>query len=423
MGEVKIKVENVSKKYKLGEISTGTISHDLNRWWHKLRGKEDPYAIIGEENDRSIASDASYAYALQGINFEVKEGEILGIVGKNGAGKSTLLKILSKVTGPSTGLIKMNGRIGALLEVGTGMHPELTGRENIFLNGAILGMTKIEIKRKIDEIIDFAGIVKYIDTPLKRYSSGMQVRLAFAVAAFLEPEILIVDEVLAVGDYEFQKKAIGKMKDVSSNDGRTVLFVSHNLAAVRNLCNKGILLQNGKKVFEGDQNEVIERYQNANLSESKIEFNSPQESNYANDKIQILTFKVVPSVKGELKISTGFSFKIDFNHIPQNKNLAITLEVRTLDEIVVFHHGHWICDNKNSISGIYELDVKIPPNTLNAGIYKVTLILATSIHEVLYKKEDIIQFEIRNESIANNNNILPGILRPKLDYTFTTVKN
>src|SRR6056300_1111468 len=232
MSDVVIKIENLSKQYRLGLVGTGTLSHDFNRWSHRIRGKEDPYLKIGDTNDRSTKGESEYVWALRDINFEVRRGEVLGIIGKNGAGKSTLLKILSRVTSPTTGSIKSAGRMASLLEVGTGFHPELTGLENIYLNGAILGMTKAEIKRKLDEIIDFSGCALYIDTPVKRYSSGMKVRLGFAVAAFLDPEILVVDEVLAVGDAEFQKKAIGKMKDVSKGEGRTVLFVSHNMGSI-----------------------------------------------------------------------------------------------------------------------------------------------------------------------------------------------
>lgn len=259
MSDIAIKVEDVGKLYKLGEIGTGTISHDLNRWLAKVRGKEDPFAKIGESNDRTAKGNSDWVWALKDVNFEVKQGEVLGIIGRNGAGKSTLLKILSKVTTPSTGRIKVKGRIASLLEVGTGFHPELTGRENVFLNGAILGMTKTEIKSKFDEIVDFAGVERYIDTPVKRYSSGMYVRLAFAVAAHLEPEILIIDEVLSVGDAEFQKKCLGKMKDVS-NKGRTVLFVSHNMPSVRALCDKAILLQNGILTGYGSTHEIMGKY-------------------------------------------------------------------------------------------------------------------------------------------------------------------
>jgi lipopolysaccharide transport system ATP-binding protein len=260
MSNTVIRVENVSKQYRLGKIGTGSFKHDLNRWWHAVRGKEDPYLKIGEENERTKKGESEYVWALRDISFDVQQGEVLGIIGRNGAGKSTLLKILSRTTVPTIGSIKVKGRIASLLEVGTGFHPELTGRENIFLNGAILGMSKSEIKTKFDEIVDFSGIERYIDTPVKRYSSGMYVRLAFGVAAHLEPEILIVDEVLAVGDAEFQKKAIGKMQDVSRGEGRTVLFVSHNMAAIRSLCNKAILMKNGKIELEGSTELVAARY-------------------------------------------------------------------------------------------------------------------------------------------------------------------
>jgi lipopolysaccharide transport system ATP-binding protein len=255
-----IKVENISKQYRLGDVGTGALAHDVNKWWHKVRGKEDPYLKIGETNDRATKGESDYVWALKDINFEVKQGEVLGIIGRNGAGKSTLLKILSKTTTPTTGNIKIKGRIASLLEVGTGFHPELSGRENIFLNGAILGMTKREIKSRFDEIVDFAGVERYIDTPVKRYSSGMYVRLAFGVAAHLEPEILIVDEVLAVGDAEFQKKALGKMKDVSEKGGRTVLFVSHNMGAISSLCNKALLLKEGALADAGNPDDMISSY-------------------------------------------------------------------------------------------------------------------------------------------------------------------
>lgn len=255
-----IKVENISKQYRLGQVSTGALSHDINRMWHRLRGKDDPYSKIGEINDRSIKGESEYVWALQNINFNVQQGEVLGIIGRNGAGKSTLLKILSRTTSPTTGSIKIKGRVASLLEVGTGFHPELSGRDNIFLNGAILGMSKSEIKSKFDEIVDFAGVERYVDTPVKRYSSGMYVRLAFGVAAHLEPEILIVDEVLAVGDAEFQKKALGKMKDISQSQGRTVLFVTHNMSSLQNLCSNSILLLNGKIDEIGETGKIINKY-------------------------------------------------------------------------------------------------------------------------------------------------------------------
>lgn len=256
-----IEFENISKQYRLGLVSTNTLSHDLNRWYQmNIRGKEDPYLKIGDINDRSRKGTSDYVWALKDINLKVQQGDVLGIIGKNGAGKSTLLKILSKVTAPSTGIIRAKGRIASLLEVGTGFHPEMTGRENIYMNGAIMGMTKAEITRKLEEIVDFSGVERYIDTPAKRYSSGMTVRLGFAIAAHLDPEILVVDEVLAVGDAEFQKKAIGKMQDVAQGEGRTVLFVSHNMPAVQALCTHGVILNNGMVAFNGSVHEAIKRY-------------------------------------------------------------------------------------------------------------------------------------------------------------------
>ncbi|MCK9156958.1 MAG: ABC transporter ATP-binding protein [Paludibacteraceae bacterium] len=262
-----ISFENVGKLYDLSVVGTGTFTNDVYRWWKtSILKQEDPYLKIGESNDRSKAGNSRYVWALKDISFDIEEGDIVGIIGKNGAGKSTLLKLLSRVTSPTVGTIRAKGRIASLLEVGTGFHPELTGRENIYMNGAILGMTKQEIRSKLDEIIDFSGCERYIDTPVKRYSSGMMVRLGFAVAANLEPEIMVVDEVLAVGDAEFQKKAIGKMQDVSKGDGRTVLFVSHNMASVRTLCKSGILLKDGVIDYTATADECVDYYQSLNIS-------------------------------------------------------------------------------------------------------------------------------------------------------------
>jgi lipopolysaccharide transport system ATP-binding protein len=314
-----IKVENLSKIYDLGLIGTGTLSKDLNRTWAKLIGKPDPYASIAEINDRTVKSSNKTVSVLKDISFELNQGDVLGIIGKNGAGKSTLLKILSQITSPSYGNIKIKGRVASLLEVGTGMHPEMTAKQNIYLNGSIMGMRRHEITSKLDEIVDFAGIGKYVDTPIKRFSSGMQVRLGFAVAAFLEPEILIVDEVLAVGDAEFQKKAIGKMQDVSKGEGRTVLFVSHNMASIKALCTKGLLLQNGTLKSQGDIGSIVEEYNNIFYSEelevdllkrkdrkgsgdlifSKINFfdkNLNPASNLKNGEKSIIELEFVPKV-------------------------------------------------------------------------------------------------------------------------------
>jgi|GEM_PF-244456 lipopolysaccharide transport system ATP-binding protein len=269
-GEFAIQVENLSKMYRLGSISSGTISQDLNIFWHHLRGKENPYLRIGEKNDRTAEGGSDYVWALKDLSFNVKKGDILGVIGSNGAGKSTLLKILSKITAPTSGKITIDGRIASLLEVGTGFHPELTGRENIFLNGAILGMSKVEIKRKLDSIVEFSGCVRYIDTPVKRYSSGMSVRLGFAVAAFLDPEIMVVDEVLAVGDADFQKKCLDRMSELSHAEGRTILFVSHNISAIRALCNNAIVLDRGTLAYNGNVTDSIEYYLNMNRSSGII---------------------------------------------------------------------------------------------------------------------------------------------------------
>lgn len=256
-----IEFENISKQYRLGLVSTGTLSHDLNRFWQtKVLRRDDPYLKVGETNDRAHKGNSDYVWALKDINFKVEQGDVVGIIGRNGAGKSTLLKLLSRVTAPTTGIIRAKGRIASLLEVGTGFHPEMTGRENIYMNGAIMGMSRSEITRKLDEIVDFSGCERYLDTPVKRYSSGMTVRLGFAIAAHLEPEILVVDEVLAVGDAEFQKKAIGKMQDVSRGEGRTVLFVSHNMGAVKNLCKTGIVLNQGQITFSGSAEDAVQFY-------------------------------------------------------------------------------------------------------------------------------------------------------------------
>ena len=271
MSNIAIEFNNVGKMYRLGRVGTGTLSHDLNRWWTTtILRKEDPYLKIGETNDRSKKGHSDYVWALRDISFNVEQGDVVGIIGKNGAGKSTLLKLLSRITSPTTGTIRYQGRIASLLEVGTGFHPEMTGRENIYMNGSIMGMTKKEITRKLDEIADFAGVERYLDTPVKRYSSGMTVRLGFAIAAFLEPEILVVDEVLAVGDAEFQKKAIGKMKDVSQDGGRTVLFVSHNMDSMLKLCNKGVLLENGMVKYKSDIASTVAEYQKSDVSEASF---------------------------------------------------------------------------------------------------------------------------------------------------------
>jgi lipopolysaccharide transport system ATP-binding protein len=308
-----IKAENISKQYRLGYVGSGSIKDDVKRWWYGIRGKDDPLLKIGDSNDRTQKGESDYVWALKDINFEIQQGDTVGIIGRNGAGKSTLLKLLSKVTAPTTGNIKVKGRIASLLEVGTGFHGELTGRENIYLNGAIMGMRKHEITRRLDEIVDFAGVERYLDTPVKRYSSGMYVRLGFAVAAHLENEILIVDEVLAVGDAEFQKKCLGKMGDVAKGEGRTVLFVSHNMASVSSLCNTAICLKNGHFDYYGTTENTINRYliNSSNLScerdLEKIDFRS------GNQKVIFSAFSV-ENKNGEIidSVLTGSTIKLKF---------------------------------------------------------------------------------------------------------------
>lgn len=336
MSDISIKFEGISKQYRLGKIGTGTLSHDLKRWWAvTIRGKEDPYLKIGSVNDRSVTNGEEYVWALKDINLEVKQGEVLGIIGKNGAGKSTLLKLLSRVTMPSTGRILSKGRIASLLEVGTGFHPEMTGRENIYMNGSIMGMTKAEISRKFDEIVDFAGVAKYIDTPVKRFSSGMTVRLGFAIAAHLEPEILVVDEVLAVGDAEFQKKAVGKMQDVSNNAGRTVLFVSHNMPSVKNLCSRCIILRNGTIQFSGNTNDAVDLYlsDGINVSETGI-IPMGMKRNYPTGcarftKVQLINSR--EAVHKEFYYGEPIKMEIKLEVISEMKDYSLAVMIGTLD--------------------------------------------------------------------------------------------
>ncbi|OPB86920.1 ABC transporter ATP-binding protein [Elizabethkingia ursingii] len=415
MKNIALEVENLSKQYRLGQVGTGTLSHDLNRWWHKLRGKEDPYLKIGETNDRTKSGDSDYVWALQNVNFQIEQGDAVGIIGRNGAGKSTLLKLLSKVTKPTTGNIKVRGRIASLLEVGTGFHPEMTGRENIFLNGAILGMTRREIKSKFDEIVNFAGVERYVDTPVKRYSSGMYVRLAFAVAAHLDSEILIVDEVLAVGDAEFQKKCLGKMGDVSKGEGRTVLFVSHNMTSVRELCNHGILMKNGTLDFQGGVNETILEYQKDSSKISTYLHDGLIETAYGNDKIRILEFAAIPK-NDLLDIESAIHIKLRiFNYVP-DINLDATFELRTTEELIVFHVGALVTTQRNSKIGEYIIEFDIPGNLLNAGNYYFKLFFGKNQSELLLGADNLIGFEVENTKTGIKTHIFPGVIRPDFDY-------
>lgn len=398
MSNTVIKVEDLAKQYRLGAVSTGTLSHDMNRWWHRLRGKEDPYLKIGEENNRTKKGSSEYVWALRDINFQVKQGEVLGIIGRNGAGKSTLLKILSRTTAPTIGSVKINGRVASLLEVGTGFHPELTGRENVFLNGAIMGMNKQEIKRKFDEIIDFAGVERYIDTPVKRYSSGMYVRLAFAVAAHLEPEILIVDEVLAVGDAEFQKKCLGKMKDVSEKDGRTVLFVSHNMEAIQNLCTHAILINEGRVQVDGTVPEVIKSYMKGfvstkNLVRFQIE-DAPGTSDIRLLKASVSHTEVQP--QEYFSTADPLLFEFDFSFLSEEQQqLDITFHL-TDERGILIYVGSTIWEHERVFQkGILSAKCIFPGHILNEGNYTISrLLVVQNKGNVIAEFKDMISFDV-----------------------------
>ena len=379
MSTTAIQFDHVGKLYKLGLVGTGTLSHDLNLWWKTtVLRQEDPYLKIGDTNDRSKKGASDYVWALKDITFDVQEGDVVGIIGKNGAGKSTLLKLLSRVTSPTTGVIRARGRIASLLEVGTGFHPELTGRENIYMNGSIMGMTRQEITRKLDEIVDFAGVERYVDTPVKRYSSGMTVRLGFAVAAFLEPEILVVDEVLAVGDAEFQKKAIGKMQDVSKGEGRTVLFVSHNMAAVRSLCSKGVLLENGQIVYQGNTDDTINLYLNKeSLKESD---NIKDRIAWKKHTITIDDIEINNSVKSFSTIASNQKeLNVKIKGYTQEDILVDTiLTFKNMDEVPMASLAEGHCKGKMQAikSGKFELGYNIQlPRILSNGNYIIYLYL------------------------------------------------
>ena len=368
MSDIAIQFDNVGKLYKLGLVGTGSLVHDLNRWWKtSILRQEDPYLKIGETNDRSKKGSSDYVWALKDITFDVKQGDVVGIIGKNGAGKSTLLKLLSRVTSPTTGAIRAKGRIASLLEVGTGFHPELTGRENIYMNGSIMGMTRHEIDRKLDEIVDFAGVERYIDTPVKRYSSGMTVRLGFAVAAFLEPEILVVDEVLAVGDAEFQKKAIGKMQDVSKGKGRTVLFVSHNMGSMQRLCTSGILLENGSIKYMGSITDTIRTYQSDEIVQDSYEGID------GDPNVLFLKKASVSSSDGSIFYnSSTITIEFEVCVIKPIPSLVIGFNIYSAFQYPLARADYNDSNNKTSLEpGEYRFIFKIPPYTLSNGTYKI----------------------------------------------------
>lgn len=392
MNDVVLKIDNLTKTYRLGQIGTGTISHDLNRWWAEFRGKEDPFSQVGRINDRTQkAKKGEYVNVLNEINIELKRGEILGILGKNGAGKSTLLKVISRITSPTSGSIRAKGRIASLLEVGTGMHPEMTGRENVYLNGTILGMTKSEIDCKFDDIMNFAGCAKYSETPVKRYSSGMKVRLGFAVAAFLEPEILIVDEVLAVGDAEFQRKAIGKMRDISSKGTRTVIFVSHNMASIKSLCSRAIVLNQGTVAFDGAVNDSIDYYLNNTTITSGQEYvnNYPKPDSDIlevkvmknNDVVGVFGFDESVDVFIKLKCGIGLRGAVVSIRVQDNLERNIFSSVKPLENVI----------DKQRINNFI---VRIPSSILVPNNYKVTVGFHVPNIQIISRLEHVVEFSI-----------------------------
>ena len=404
-----IEFENISKQYRLGLVSTQTLAHDLRRFWiTKILRQDDPYLKIGETNDRATKGTSDYVWALRDINFKVEQGDVVGIIGKNGAGKSTLLKLLSRVTGPTTGTIRAHGRIGSLLEVGTGFHGEMTGRENIFMNGAILGMTRQEIQSKLDEIIDFSGCERYIDTPVKRYSSGMTVRLGFAVAAFLEPEILVVDEVLAVGDAEFQKKAIGKMKDVSQGQGRTVLFVSHNMGSVKALCNRGILLENGMIKHIGNVSDTIDQY--INYIENIVGTAVKPTISIFNSSLSITSISINGKHENHIRFIGDNERRIAFlitGNLKVAMNLSVEIMLFDTSDVLIASYSptNWDGSVHNCARGQFEIyETIVLPKMLTNGEYHISLRLSQMNieHIALVQNIALISIEDLSSPITGN---------------------
>ncbi|WP_375560309.1 ABC transporter ATP-binding protein [Bernardetia sp. OM2101] len=414
MSNIVIKATDISKQYRLGLVGSGTLKDDVARFWAQLRGKEDPTLKVGQVNDRTQKSDSDYVWALKDINFEVKQGEILGIIGKNGAGKSTLLKILSKITAPTTGSIKVKGRIASLLEVGTGFHGELTGRENIYLNGAVLGMTKREITRKLDEIVNFAGVEKYIDTPIKRYSSGMTVRLGFAVAAHLDPDILVVDEVLAVGDAEFQKKAIGKMQDVSTQEGRTILFVSHNMNSINTLCTKALLLEQGAIKHIGETQKMVDYYlgiNNIGRKKAEVNLDFKQSQPFRFTKISVLNTD--QKLQHDFEFGEDIFINIQFETLQVFPNFYLALKLQNEKGIEVYFND--TRDTESNVTsnlsiGKYSFLVKIPSVFVPDTYYITVAAVVVAGLEHLDRQEAICSFKVYDtRSIRSMQR--PGIVR------------
>ena len=411
-------IENLSKEYRLGNIGYGTLKEDLQSYWAKINNKPDPNSIIGDKNK----NDSNRILALNDINLEVKSGDRLGIIGNNGAGKTTLLKILSRIASPTNGIIKIRGNVAGLIAVGTGFHPELTGRENIYLNGCILGLTKKQITSRLEEIIDFSGIEKFIDTPVKRFSTGMCIRLGFSVAAHLEPDILLVDEVLAVGDAEFRKKALGKMKDASEHNSRTVLFVSHNLTAIKSLCEKIIVLEDGKITFEGNPEKGIKKYLSNQSLKAEFKFSEKDE------RVELKSMRIIQNNKITSSPSCKYDIYVEIDYL--NKEMkskrSVSINVKNETGVFVFSSGNQKSSNalidsfyENGFDkGLYRTICKIPGNLLNPGIFTLDVFITQSINDFIVAKSDIITFEVMEHSSWREDYLGDwiGVIRPKLEW-------
>ena len=423
MSELVIQAENVSKLYQLGTIGSGSFRRDMQYWWQsKILKKESPFFQLAGEGEQGGGKD--FLWALRNVNFEIKEGESWGIIGRNGAGKSTFLKILSRIIKPTSGTVKGKGKVSSLLEVGTGFHQDLTGRENIFISGYMLGMKKAEIQRKFDEIIAFSGIENFIDTPVKRYSSGMYVRLAFAVAAHLEPDILIVDEILAVGDAEFQKKCLGKMKDASTTKGRTIIFVSHNLQAVTNLCTNAIWLEKGMVTANGDSKSVVNTYLGTLQKKSWKQEYFSSETAPGNDNIKVLSVELIPDltdVSAGIDIRTPLTVKFKFYNNNDDINLSTDLLLFTLAGECIFDVPS-VPATYNK--GIIEGECTIPGNFLNDGSYYFSLFFVKDTSVELLSFDECLFFDVADyrENI-NWYDKWWGYVRPAFPLTLTPMRN
>jgi lipopolysaccharide transport system ATP-binding protein len=426
-----IKVENLHKQYRLGVTNRRWLTRDLQSWWASLRGKEDPNSKIDGESWPHDAEPGDVLWALRDVSLEIRSGERVGIIGRNGAGKSTFLKILSRVTAPTRGLIKVRGRIASLLEVGTGFHSELTGRENVYLNGAVLGMKKAEVNKKFDEIVAFAEVERFIDTPVKRYSSGMFVRLAFAVAAHLEPDILVVDEVLAVGDAAFQRKCLGKLEDVSRHDGRTVLFVSHSMPTVLNLCERAILLVSGRVANDGMTKEVVGQYLSSTRSESGEVVFEDAASAPGNELVRLHAVRIfqdgldVPTLN--LDISQQILIEISYWNLKDGLNVYPAIWLRDALGTYVLSSTHhksisstadeW--SNRPHPVGLFRSVCRIPGNFLNDGEYSITAIVGKNVSDTIVLEDHILSFTVHDtgEMRQEYSGRWIGTVRPKLAWS------